>query len=76
MSAVRRYPLVVFFVLAYVFSWWPWSAPAKEGKGAHRGERLRALVPAALLPGPQSDRGSPLEDKASSGRSAPAPRSS
>src|SRR5919107_255908 len=24
MSAVRRYPLIVFFVLAYVFSWWPW----------------------------------------------------
>ena len=24
MSAVRRHPLLVFFVLAYVFSWWPW----------------------------------------------------
>ena len=24
MSAVRRYPLVVFFVLAYALSWWPW----------------------------------------------------
>jgi hypothetical protein len=24
MSAVRRYPLIVFFVLAYMFSWWPW----------------------------------------------------
>ena len=24
MSAVRRYPLISFFVLAYVFSWWPW----------------------------------------------------
>ena len=24
MSAVRRYPLIVFFVLAYFFSWWPW----------------------------------------------------
>jgi uncharacterized protein len=24
MSVVRRYPLIVFFVLAYVFSWWPW----------------------------------------------------
>jgi hypothetical protein len=23
-SRVRRYPLIVFFVLAYVFSWWPW----------------------------------------------------
>jgi membrane protease YdiL (CAAX protease family) len=21
---VRRYPLITFFVLAYVFSWWPW----------------------------------------------------
>jgi membrane protease YdiL (CAAX protease family) len=24
MSVVRRYPLIVFFVLAYVFSWWVW----------------------------------------------------
>jgi uncharacterized protein len=24
MSAMRRYPLIVFFVLAYAFSWWPW----------------------------------------------------
>ena len=24
MSAVRRYPLITFFVLAYLFSWWPW----------------------------------------------------
>jgi uncharacterized protein len=24
MSVVRRYPLIVFFVLAYVFSWWSW----------------------------------------------------
>ena len=24
MSVVRRHPLIVFFVLAYVFSWWPW----------------------------------------------------
>jgi hypothetical protein len=24
LSAVRRYPLISFFVLAYVFSWWPW----------------------------------------------------
>jgi membrane protease YdiL (CAAX protease family) len=24
MSAVRRHPLVVFFVLAYALSWWPW----------------------------------------------------
>jgi len=24
MSVVRRYPVIVFFVLAYVFSWWPW----------------------------------------------------
>jgi CAAX protease family protein len=24
MSVVRRHPLVVFFVLAYAFSWWPW----------------------------------------------------
>src|SRR5215208_3524069 len=23
-TAVRSHPLVVFFVLAYVFSWWPW----------------------------------------------------
>jgi transposase len=28
------------------------SAPAKEGKGAHRGEGLRADLPAVLLPGP------------------------
>lgn len=24
MSVVRRYPLIIFFVLAYAFSWWPW----------------------------------------------------
>ena len=24
MAVVRRYPLLVFFVLAYAFSWWPW----------------------------------------------------
>ena len=24
MSVVQRYPLIIFFVLAYVFSWWPW----------------------------------------------------
>ena len=24
MSVVRRHPLIVFFVLAYVFSWWSW----------------------------------------------------
>jgi hypothetical protein len=23
-STVRRYPLITFFVLAYLFSWWPW----------------------------------------------------
>jgi hypothetical protein len=23
-SAVRRHPLITFFVSAYVFSWWPW----------------------------------------------------
>src|SRR5215208_3896649 len=40
------------------------SAPAKEDKGAHRGEGLRAHLPTVLLPGPQSHRGSLLEDKA------------
>ena len=24
MSFIRRYPLITFFVLAYVLSWWPW----------------------------------------------------
>ena len=24
MSLIRRYPLITFFVLAYVLSWWPW----------------------------------------------------
>jgi uncharacterized protein len=23
-SSIRRYPLITFFVLAYVLSWWPW----------------------------------------------------
>jgi hypothetical protein len=23
-SLIRRYPLITFFVLAYVLSWWPW----------------------------------------------------
>jgi hypothetical protein len=25
MSLVRRHPLIAFFMLAYAFSWWPWS---------------------------------------------------
>src|SRR5215203_118661 len=40
----------------------PRSAPAEEGKGAHRGERMRALILACLLSGPQPDRRSPFED--------------
>jgi uncharacterized protein len=28
MSVVRRHPLIAFFVLAYVFSWWPWPLNA------------------------------------------------
>ena len=23
-SLIRRYPLITFFVLAFVLSWWPW----------------------------------------------------
>src|SRR3712207_2413518 len=42
----------------------PRSTPAKEGKGAHRREGLRAHLSASVLSGPQPDRRSPLEDQA------------
>src|SRR3712207_289666 len=41
-----------------------WGSQAKEGKGAHRGEGVRAHLPAILLPRPQPDRGSPLKGQA------------
>src|SRR5215204_2661236 len=42
----------------------PWSAQAQEGKGTHRGARMRALVSALILARSEPHRGSPLEDKA------------
>jgi membrane protease YdiL (CAAX protease family) len=54
MSAVRRYSLVVFFVLAYVFSWWPWPLYALDlapGTILGCGPFLAALVVLALTRG-------------------------
>jgi uncharacterized protein len=54
MSAVRRYPLITFFVLAYVFSWWPWPLYALDltpGYIIGFGPFLAALVVLALTRG-------------------------
>jgi membrane protease YdiL (CAAX protease family) len=54
MSAVRRYPLISFFVLAYVFSWWPWPLYALDlvpGTIVGFGPFLAALVVLALTAG-------------------------
>jgi uncharacterized protein len=54
MSAVRCYPLLVFFVLAYVFSWWPWPLYAlglAPGTILGFGPFLAALVVLALTRG-------------------------
>jgi hypothetical protein len=53
-SAVRRYPLITFFVLAYVFSWWPWPLYAfglSPGAIIGFGPFLAALVVLALTHG-------------------------
>jgi hypothetical protein len=64
MCAVRRYPPIAFFVLAYVFSWWTWPLYAlglSPGAIIGFGPFLAALVVLAgravngLL-----ERGSPL----------------
>ena len=54
MAAVRRRPLVAFFVLAFVFSWWPWPLYALGlAPGTILGGRpfLAALVVLALTRG-------------------------
>jgi hypothetical protein len=54
MSAVRRYPLIVFFVLAYLFSWWPWPLYAlglSPGAIIGFGPFLAALAVLALTRG-------------------------
>jgi membrane protease YdiL (CAAX protease family) len=54
MSAVRRYPLIVFFVLAYVFSWWPWPLYAlglAPGTIIGFGPFVAALIVLALTRG-------------------------
>jgi CAAX protease family protein len=54
MSAARRYPLIVFFVLAYAFSWWPWPLYAlglAPGYIVGFGPFLAALVVLALTRG-------------------------
>jgi uncharacterized protein len=51
---VRRYPLIAFFVLAYVFSWWPWPLYAlglAPGAIVGFGPFLAALVVLALTRG-------------------------
>jgi uncharacterized protein len=53
-SAVRRYPLISFFVLAYVFSWWPWPLAilgVASGSIIGFGPFLAALVVLALTGG-------------------------
>ena len=54
MSVTRRYPLIVFFVLAYAFSWWPWPLYAlglAPGSIVGFGPFLAALVVLALTEG-------------------------
>src|SRR3712207_840253 len=54
MSAVRGYPLITFFVLAYAFSWWPWPLYAlglSPGAIIGFGPFLAALVVLALTAG-------------------------
>ena len=54
MSAVRRHPLVVFFVLAYALSWWPWILYAfglYPAPIASFGPFLAALVVLAITQG-------------------------
>jgi hypothetical protein len=51
---MRRHPLVVFFVLAYAFSWWPWPLYAlglAPGYIIGLGPFLAALVVLALTHG-------------------------
>jgi hypothetical protein len=57
MSTVRRHPLIVFFMLAYAFSWWPWPlfalglAPGYIlGFGPFAAARGQALYPHAMYP--------------------------
>jgi len=53
-SAVHRYPLIAFFVLAYAFSWWPWPLYAlglAPGTILGCGPFLAALVVLALTRG-------------------------
>ena len=54
MAAMRRHPLVVFFVLAYAFSWWPWPLYAlglAPGYIIGLGPFLAALVVLVLTHG-------------------------
>jgi uncharacterized protein len=54
MSAARRDPLIIFFVLAFVFSWWPWPLYAlglAPGTILGVGPFLAALVVLALTRG-------------------------
>src|SRR3712207_6415517 len=54
MSTVRRHPLLVFFVLAYAFSWWPWPLYAlglAPGYIIGFGPFLAALLVLALTRG-------------------------
>jgi len=54
MTALRRHPLIAFFVLAYAFSWWPWPLYAlglAPGYIIGFGPFLAALVVLALTRG-------------------------
>ena len=59
-AALKRHPLISFFVLAYAFSWWPWplyalelSPPVSFGAGPF----LAALVVLAIVRGRPGLRG-------------------
>ena len=54
-SFIKRHPLVTFFVLAYAFSWWPWTLSAANNPFGSPlfplGPMLAALILVAVING-------------------------
>jgi len=54
-SFIKRHPLITFFVLAYAFSWWPWTLSAANNPFGSPlfplGPMLAALILAAVIKG-------------------------